>query len=120
MTENEKRSFIRLDSLHLLDYIVVDSHGIRGRYSMGRTLDISENGLKLETDKPLVMGDTLIVTIGLEDDLIDLQGEVVRSKPDAGRFITGVEFTEIPDEGRRIFKKYSDAFQKYKKEKKID
>jgi len=110
MIQGEKRHFIRLDSLHLLDYIVVDSHGIRGRYSMGRTLDISENGIKLETNKPLLTGDTLIVTIGLEEDLIDLQGEVAYTRPESNMFISGIQFTEINDEGRRIFKKYTKAF----------
>lgn len=110
MTQGEKRHFIRLDSLHLLDYIVVDSHGVRGRYSMGRTLDISENGIKLETTQPLDMGDTLIVTVGLEDDLIDLQGEITHTKSKSGRFINGIEFTEISQKGRKIFKKYTEAF----------
>jgi len=110
MTQDENRNFIRLDSLHLLDYIVVNSHGIRGRYSMGRALDISENGIKMETNGPLLTGDTLIVTIGLEEDLIELQGEVAYTRPESGQFISGIQFTEINDEGRRIFKKYTKAF----------
>ncbi len=77
---------------------------------MGRTLDVSENGIKLETNQPLALGDTLIITVGLEEDLIDLQGEIAYSKQKSGRFITGVEFSEITDEGRRIFKKYSEVF----------
>ncbi len=110
MIQGEKRNYIRRESLHLLDYIVIDQYGVRGRYSMGRTLDVSENGIKLETNQPLALGDTLIITIGLEEDLIDLQGEIAYSKPRSGRHITGVEFSEISDEGRRIFKKYSEAF----------
>jgi len=112
MTQGEKRHFIRRESLHLLDYIVIDTNGISGRYSMGRTLDISENGIKLETSHLLDIGDTLVVTVGLEEDLIDLQGNVTYSQPHAGRFITGIEFFEISDDGRRIFKKYSEAFLK--------
>jgi len=110
MTQGEKRRFIRRESLHLLDYIVVYSNGIRGRYSMGRTMNVCENGIKLETNQPLAIGDTLIVTVGLEEDLVDLQGEVTYSRPESGRFITGVEFSEISDNGRTIFRKYSEAF----------
>lgn len=110
MTQGEKRNYIRRESLHLLDYIVIDKYGIRGRYSMGRTLDVSENGIKLETNQPLALRDTLIITVGLEEDLVDLQGEIAYSKPESGRFHTGIEFSEISDEGRRIFKKYSEAF----------
>ncbi len=120
MTRGEKRNYIRRESLHLLDYIVIDKHGVRGRYSMGRTLDVSENGLKLETNQPLALGDTLIITIGLEEDLIDIHGDIAYSKPESGLYITGIKFSEISDEGRRIFKKYSEAFTQVKRSGGID
>ena len=49
MTQREQRKFIRYDSLHLLDYQVLDEDGNPGIYSMGRTIDVSIDGLKLET-----------------------------------------------------------------------
>ena len=77
---------------------VINSDGSTGQYSMGRTLDISENGLKLETTQPLVLGDKLIVTVGLEEDLVDLKGEVTHTRPESGRYLNGIEFTEISEE----------------------
>jgi len=116
MSDAEKRKHIRLESLHLLDYIVIDSVGTRGRHAMGRTLDISESGIKIETNEPLIMGDLLVVTIGLEDDLIDLHGEVTNCRPASGMFVNGVQFTDIPEEGKKLLKKYSEAFMAKTKE----
>lgn len=113
MANGEKRHFIRLDSLHLLDYLVIDEEGRQTTYSMGRTLDVSENGLKLETTQPLAKGDTLLITVGLEDDLIDLTGNIKHCEEASGRYTTGIEFSDISDEGKRIFKKYTEAFKKH-------
>ena len=102
-----------MDSLHLLDYLVVDQEGNQTTYSMGRTLDVSEHGLKLEVTKPVDDGDSLIITVGLEDDLIDLTGEVKYSKEHSNRYEIGIEFSDIRDEGIRILKKYITAFNKH-------
>lgn len=111
MKSTEHRHFIRKNALHLLDYLVIDQHGIQTTYSMGRTLDVSENGLKLETTQPISKGDTLLITVGVEDDLVDLRGEVVHTEILDSQYITGLEFQDISIEGRRIFKKYAEAFR---------
>ena len=109
-TSKEHRHSIRKSSLHLLDYLIIDKNGLQTTYSMGRTLDVSENGLKLETTQKISKGDTLLITVGLEDDLVDLRGEVIHTEILDERYITGIEFQDIPVEGRRIFKKYAEAF----------
>jgi hypothetical protein len=109
-TSTEHRHFNRKNSLHLLDYLIIDKDGLQTTYSMGRTLDVSENGLKLETTQKISKGDTLLITVGLEDDLVDLRGEVVHAEILDERYITGIEFQDISAEGKRIFKKYTEAF----------
>jgi len=111
MKSTEHRHYIRKKALHLLDYLVIDQQGQQTTYSMGRTLDVSENGLKLETTQPISKGDTLIITVGLEDDLVDLRGEVIHTEDFDEYFVTGIEFQDISEEGRRIFKKYAEAFR---------
>ncbi len=113
MANSDKRNFIRLDSLHLLDYLVIDQEGEQTTYSMGRTLDVSANGLKLETTHPVTTNDTLLITVGLEDDLIDLTGKVKHCEKSADRYTIGIEFSSIDAEGKRIFKKYTEAFKKH-------
>lgn len=115
MPHGEKRKFIRLDSLHLLDYIVLDRDHVKGRYSMGRTLDVSVNGIKMETPYPLSTEDTLEITVGLEDDLVDLEGRITYSKQLGNRYVTGIEFIKMSGESRRVFRRYTEAFKQMQK-----
>ena len=110
MTHGEKRKFIRLDALHLLDYIAIDPKGSKGQYSMGRTLDVSLNGLKLETVYPLSSADNLEITVGVEEDLVDLLARITHTEQAGDRYITGLEFIKMSSEGRRVLRRYTDAF----------
>lgn len=116
MTHREQRKFIRFDSLHLLDYIVLDEQGNPGIYSMGRTIDVSIDGIKLETTTPFKADTRLLITVGIEDDLVDLEGRTTHASPHDGRYVSGVTFLKITKEGRRVFTKYVDAFRKRKQE----
>ncbi len=114
--QHEQRKFIRYDSLHLLDYVVLDEEGNAGIYSMGRTIDVSVDGLKLETTNPLNPDTRLLVTVGLEDDLVDLEGRITHVHPHDGRYLSGITFLKISKEGRRVFARYVEAFRQRKKE----
>ena len=116
MKTREHRKFIRYDALHLLDYLVLDEEGKTGDYSMGRTIDVSIDGIKLETVYPLKVGHHLVITVGLEDDLINLEGRITHTAPRDGRFLSGVTFLKITKNGRRILGKYVEAFRKRKAE----
>ncbi len=113
MTHGEKRKFIRWDAIHLLDYVVIDPDGSEGRYSMGRTLDVSLNGLKLETSYELPPDAQVQITVGLEEDLIDLIGRITYQARRGGRYVSGIEFVKMSAEGRRIFRLYTEAFKSY-------
>ncbi len=116
MSHGEKRKFIRWDAIHLLDYTIIESDGTKGRYSMGRTLDVSLNGLKLETSYEIPLEAKLEITVGIEEDLVDLVGRVTHSSRKGGRYISGIEFVKMSAEGRRVFRLYTDAFKKYQEE----
>ncbi|NNK94877.1 MAG: PilZ domain-containing protein [Desulfobacterales bacterium] len=117
MSHGEKRKFIRLDSLHLLDYIAIDESGARGQYSMGRTLDVSVNGLRMETAYALSKTDTLEITVGVEEDLVDLVARIAYTSPSGQRFVSGIEFIKMSAEGRRVFRRYTEAFRRMQEEK---
>ena len=116
MKQREQRKFIRYDALHLLDYIVLDEDGRPGTYSMGRTIDVSIDGIKLETIHPLKANTRLLLTVGLEDDLVDLEGQTTHAAPHDGRFVSGVTFLKITKNGRRVFAKYVEAFRRRRQE----
>jgi c-di-GMP-binding flagellar brake protein YcgR len=113
MSKSENRNYIRLDSLHLLDYLIVDREGRQTTYSMGRTLDVSEHGMKLEVSHTVNFGDTLLITVGIENDLVDLTGEVIHCKKNNDLYTLGIEFSDISDKGMEILKKYISAFKKH-------
>jgi hypothetical protein len=112
MKQREQRKFIRYDALHLLDYIVLDEEGNPGTYSMGRTIDVSIDGIKLETTTPFKADTLLLITVGIEDDLVDLEGRTTHAQPLNGRFVSGVTFLKITKNGRRVLAKYVEAFRK--------
>lgn len=116
MKTREQRKFIRYESLHLLDYLILAEDGQPGQYSMGRTIDVSVDGIKLETTSSLQPDTRLLITVGLENDLIDLEGQTTHAAPRDGRFVSGVTFVKISKEGRRIFTKYTEAFRKRREE----
>lgn len=113
MSKSENRNYIRLDSLHLLDYLIIDREGRQTTYSMGRTLDVSEHGMKLEVSHTVDSGDSLLITVGIENDLGDLTGEVIHCKKSEDLYILGIKFSDISDKGMEILKKYIVAFKKH-------
>jgi len=114
MTAHNKRRFIRMDSLHLLDYLVLETDGSHGCYSMGRTLDVSVDGIQLETVQPLRPGTRLLITLGLEENLVDIEGEVVHCRPHHSRYLSGITFWRVEKADRLILDQYINAFLKYR------
>jgi len=97
MTSAEKRRHIRIDSLNL-SHITVFEEGVVVYQGMGRTLNVSESGILLETKYQIPAGDKMNISIGLEDDLMELIGKAVFAKEtDPGRHETGIEFLEVDE-----------------------
>ena len=99
----EKRASPRIRSLNLASY--VPKKGERQEYiiSIGRTLDVSEGGAKIETHRKLDRGLQLELEIAVEDQIISARGEVLYSTELAhDLFGTGIRFTFIAGEDRRL------------------
>ncbi len=107
----ERRQFDRPESLNLLDYIVVDDQGRQGEYSMGRTLNVSKGGILLETRSELPVGSQIMLTLGLDNKLIEVMGKIVRTSPEKDLHKTGIEFTNLSEEHREILQQYIVAFE---------
>lgn len=111
---NSQRRYVRRDSLNLLDYVLKDEKGEIVTHAMGRTLNISEKGILLETHVPFEPGQILYITIGLEEDLVDVKGQVKHAeKRDDATFSSGIEFLEIDAEGSRVIYNYLEAFKAF-------
>ena len=112
MTTIEHRKHFRIDSLNLLHYTCIDHNHQDVGQGMGRTLDVSESGIRLETHTPLETDQVIAVTIGLEDDTVQIKGQVVHSRPNAsGRYEAGINFSTVGRTELAILKKYIALFK---------
>jgi hypothetical protein len=118
VTTTNRRKHPRIRSLNLLWYVCVDGNDNIVTQGMGRTLNVSESGIQLETHVPIDSRYTILLTIGLEDDLMtNINGRVVYSKAgEAGRFESGIEFGEGSAATLGILRKYIKAFKEQENE----
>lgn len=83
---------------------------------MGRTLNVSEGGILMETHIPLPIGQQVMITLGLEDGLVDVMGRIVYATYNAGRHQNGIEFFHVADNDKKTLDRYVEEFHiQYKK-----
>lgn len=108
---SQKRRYDRIDSLRLLSYSCLDRDNNVVSQGMGRTLNVSEGGILLETHVPLEKDCTVLLAIGFEDDVTEVRGKIAYGKrAENGKEQTGVEFIDPDEQARRIIRKYVEAF----------
>jgi hypothetical protein len=112
MKKQEKRKHKRLDSLNL-SYVCLDEDGKAIKQGMGRTLNLSESGILLETHFPIQLGYSVILGIGLHDDLVDIKGRPKHTRAlENGVYEVGIEFVEPSADARRVVHDFLDAKKK--------
>jgi hypothetical protein len=102
----------RLDTFNLLHFQLLGPGVPYASRGMGRTLNASENGMLLEVYAPVQEGQEILVTVGLEEDLVDLRGRVAYAKPAEGTaHQAGIEFLDMDARGRDVLARYLRAFR---------
>lgn len=102
----EKRKSPRIGSVNL-SYICLDKQGKVLQQAMGRTLNISEGGFLIETHFPMKAEYTLLASIGLEDDTIDIKGKIIHCQSaGSGKYIAGVEITSIEESDKSLWENF--------------
>jgi len=90
-----------------LSFTCLDDKQNKTIQGMGRTVNISEGGIMLETHVPIDPSLHIFFTIALEEDLMDFKGKIIHSmKSDDGRFLYGIEFSEMNDVKTGFLKQY--------------
>jgi hypothetical protein len=114
MALNEKRHHPRINSLNLISYNCIDATENVVAQGMGRTLNVSEDGILLETHVSIDPQYTIELAIGLEDELINIKGSIIYSTPGKNeKFQSGIEFFETDDATIEILKKYIKVFSEH-------
>ena len=112
MNTNEKRKNPRVDALNL-SYICLDEDQQVIKQGMGRTLNVSESGILLETYFPIEATHTVVLSIGFKDCLVDVKGRPAHIRltgPDV--YEIGVEFLDLDETARHAVKDYLDSLGK--------
>ena len=95
----ERRRTPRVRALY---HVVVTSNGMAEELSVtvGRTVDVSENGVRLETPGHLSVDDKVRLEIAVEETVVNAKGKVIRAMRLGELIEAGVEFTVISDTDR--------------------
>ena len=108
---NEKRKHSRVDSIYLLNYVNLDENDEELMQGMGRTINVSESGIMLETHVAFNENDTVDVVVGLKEDMVTIRGKVVFNRTaETGRYQSGIQFLSIEESSLATLRLYIDAF----------
>jgi hypothetical protein len=107
----EQRASPRVESPNLLTYVCLDQEGNRIGQGMGRTLNVSEGGILLETHVPIDPQFIVLLDIALEDDLMQFRGKIahIRKRED-GKIESGVAFMGMDEEKTQFLRQYVAIF----------
>jgi hypothetical protein len=112
MNGRENRKYPRIDSRNLVSFVCLDESGGLIAHGMGRTLNVNETGILLETFSRIDPACTLSLAIGLKDDVVSLKGVIVRQRiGEAGRCQSGIKFLEMDAKAFEALKKFVARFK---------
>lgn len=107
----DNRKHRRFDSGNLLSYVCLDKNDKVIQQGMGKTIDVSEGGILLETHVSINPDYTILLSIGFENDMADIRGNVIYSrKRGDGMIESGIKFKDITDECEVILTSFINKF----------
>jgi len=115
MKKLDRRKFPRIKICNPISYDSVDKKGIQLDQNMGIALDISQNGILLETAQMIQSKYIYLIFVDLENKLIRIAARVVFSvKNKKGNFKSGINFQGSQEENIRFAKKVIKAYDHQK------
>ena len=112
---SEKRKHQRINALNL-SHVAVDDREESVKQAIGRTLNVSETGILLETHFPIESDQNVELTLGFEEDLVNLRGKVIHLlNGETGKFEMGIQFTDIDNQGVDVIRDFIQKFRELKK-----
>lgn len=106
MKSDNKRQHERIHSLNL-SYICLDEDNNIVKQGMGRTLNISESGILLETHFPVELDHMIRLTISLEEDLVDIKGKPIHVRSvGGGVYQIGIKFLDLDQTAIDLLKNF--------------
>ncbi len=93
--------------MNAISYICVDDDGNQIDEGMGTTVDISQGGALLETALPIESKYILLISIDLDENLLETKGRVAHTRPvGPAKYLTGIQFLGPPQEVTNIVRNF--------------
>jgi hypothetical protein len=117
MKKLDRRKFPRVKVCNPVTFDCMDKNGILVDQNMGIALDISQNGILLETAQMIRQKDIYLVFVDLEENMTRIIGRVVFSvKNKDGNYKSGINFQGDADENIAFATKLIEAYQLFESE----
>ena len=95
MTFVEKRKHPRININNLVSYRCIDDDGNQTKEGRGKSINISQGGILIETHEPFEWQDILHLFIDVETESVSIKGKVIYcNAANFGKFRTGIQFLE--------------------------
>ena len=75
----ERRIYPRVKTCNLISYMAIRENGEISDLGMGRVLNISQNGIFLETSRLVFSEYISLMSVDLDNNLIEIKGQVIYS-----------------------------------------
>jgi hypothetical protein len=99
----DNRQYTRVETCNLISFLSVDADGHVLRQGMGKALDISQNGMLLESALPVDSEYVSLMSTDPDNNLIEITAKVAYSRRGrTGSYLTGVQFTAADDNNVRF------------------
>ncbi len=103
----DRRRFPRFNCSHLASYIRFDGEGRQSEEEKVIALDLSPDGLRIQTYSPISESEVLDLTVALREKLFNARGKVIRCEPSThGKFNVGIAFLEVDKKSFHILYDY--------------
>ena len=113
----ERRKYPRIKTENAVSYILFDEHMEVLDQGKGKTLNLSQSGTLLKTEKPITGPYILLITLNLEGKKVKVRGKVVNTRQSERLriFLSGIEFVSGDKEQREAIVAFVKAYnhQKY-------
>ena len=117
MKKLDSRKFPRIKVCNPIAFDCMDKNGILVDQNMGIALDISQNGILLETAQMLRQKNIYLVFVDLQENMTRIIGRVVFSvKNKDGNYKSGINFQGDADENIAFATKLIEAYQQFESE----
>jgi len=115
MNLKDERQFPRVGTCNLISYALLDQTGNMVHQGMGRALDVSQNGIYLETALKVTAEYISLMSSDEQNNLMELKGKVAYSKRNGNaKFRTGIAFLGSQGENARFAAKLIKSYHNRK------